>query len=408
MQKEEVMAVELSYVLITPYSLMKSRTGGIIARLLSRTDLELVGAQVLTPSEEFSRKFAASISSTLDENDPFASKLFSDYILENLKPLDDGTPVRILVLLFSGENACKKLSEIVGTHLPNAKHRQSSDIIGETIRDTYADLVFNRNGSLNYFEPAVFTPSSSASVLPKLELIAEEAEKNPNMVETDPKHDCGNDLERTLVVIKPDNWREPSMKPGSIIDMFSRTGLKIAACKIHQMSVRDAVELYAPVKDSLRRTLAPVIAEKARIELENAFGIKIRKDDTDNFVDSVGIPYADEQFNRIIEFMSGFRPDSVREEEYGKPGKVKCMVLVYEGKKAVSKIRDVLGPVDPTQAPGGTIRREFGHDVMFNTAQSSDSEESFHRESGILKIQYNSMADIIRRYLKEIAGSKES
>ena len=38
------MTVELSFVLITPYSLMKSRTGGIIARLLSRTDLELVGA----------------------------------------------------------------------------------------------------------------------------------------------------------------------------------------------------------------------------------------------------------------------------------------------------------------------------------------------------------------------------
>ena len=149
-------------------------------------------------------------------------------------------------------------------------------------------------------------------------------------------------------------------------------------------------------------TLAPAIAEKARLELEGAFGIKIGKEHEENFVDSVGIPYADEQFNRIIEFMSGFRPDLLKESEYHLPGKVKSMVLVYEGRNAVSKIRDVLGPIDPTQAPGGTIRREFGHDVMVNTAQSSDSEESFLRESRILKIQNNNMAAIIRKYLQEI------
>lgn len=393
------MAIELSYVLITPYSLMKSRTGGIIARLLSRSDLELVGAQVLTPSEEFGRRYSASICTQLEDNDPFAAKLFSDYILENLLPQNNENPVRILILLFRGEDACRKLAEIVGSHLPNAKHLRSSDIIGETIRDTYADLVFNRDGSLNYFEPAVFTPSDREAALQKLEIIADEAEKSPNIVEVNRKDE---NPEKTLVVIKPDNWREPSTKPGSIIDMFSRTGLKIVSCKIHQMSVQDALELYAPVKDSLRETLAPAIAEKARLELEGAFGIKIGKEHEGNFVDSVGIPYADEQFNRIIEFMSGFRPDLLKESEYQHPGKVKSMVLVYEGKNAVSKIRDVLGPIDPTQAPGGTIRREFGHDVMVNTAQSSDSEESFLRESRILKIQSNNMAAIIRKYLQEI------
>lgn len=393
------MAIELSYVLITPYSLMKSRTGGIIARLLSRSDLELVGAQVLIPSEEFGRKYSASLCTQLEDNDPFAAKLFSDYIRENLLPQGEENPVRILILLFRGEDACRKLSEIVGSHLPNAKHRLSSDIIGETIRDTYADLVFNRDGSLNYFEPAVFTPSDPEAALQKLEIIADEAEKSPNIVEVNQKDE---NPEKTLVVIKPDNWREPSTKPGSIIDMFSRTGLKIVSCKIHQMSVQDALELYAPVKNSLRKTLAPAIAEKARLELEGAFGIKIGKEHEENFVDSVGIPYADEQFNRIIEFMSGFRPDLLKESEYHLPGKVKSMVLVYEGRNAVSKIRDVLGPIDPTQAPGGTIRREFGHDVMVNTAQSSDSEESFLRESRILKIQNNNMAAIIRKYLQKI------
>ena len=46
------MAVELSYVLLTPYSIRKSRTGGIVARLISRTGLELVAARMFAPSRE--------------------------------------------------------------------------------------------------------------------------------------------------------------------------------------------------------------------------------------------------------------------------------------------------------------------------------------------------------------------
>ena len=48
-----MMSNELAYVLITPYSLMKSRTGGIIGRLLSLGRLELVGARMYAPSDEF-------------------------------------------------------------------------------------------------------------------------------------------------------------------------------------------------------------------------------------------------------------------------------------------------------------------------------------------------------------------
>ena len=59
----------------------------------------------------------------------------------------------------------------------------------------------------------------------------------------------------------------------------------------------------------------------------------------------------------------------------------------------------MLGPTDPMKAPGGTIRREFGHDVMVNAAQSSDSEENFQRESNILEIGKNPLAGILREYL---------
>ena len=40
---------QLAYVIVTPYSIRKSRTGGIIARLISRTGLDLV-APMFAPS----------------------------------------------------------------------------------------------------------------------------------------------------------------------------------------------------------------------------------------------------------------------------------------------------------------------------------------------------------------------
>ena len=55
------MAEELSYVLVTPHSIRKSRTGGIIARLISRTGLNLVRARIYAPSPELVQKYAELI-----------------------------------------------------------------------------------------------------------------------------------------------------------------------------------------------------------------------------------------------------------------------------------------------------------------------------------------------------------
>ena len=181
--------------------------------------------------------------------------------------------------------------------------------------------------------------------------------------------------------------------------MLSRTGLRIVGCKIYQMSVAEALEFYGPVQNALRKKLAPVIGKKAYDRLSEEFGLKLRPESEQMLTDSIGRDYADDQFNKIVEFMSGRRPDECPSEELNRPGKVKCMILIYEGPDAVRKIRDVLGPTDPTKAPGGTIRREFGHDVMVNTAHASDSQESFERETRIIKIQNNPMAALIRAHL---------
>lgn len=388
------MAVELSYVLMTPYTVMKSRTGGIVARLLSRTDLELVGARILPFNEETSRRYAESLKNTVAKRDPKSAQLLADYVLENFTPAE-GQQERTVFLLFRGEDASRKLFSMVGNLSPLASKKH---VAGETIRDTYAYYVLDKNdGSVKYFEPAVLTPPSPEDATIHLKLLADYMATIPNVsnnvVGSQPSD------ERTLVIIKPDNWRHPSSKPGGIIDMLSRTGLRIVGCKLYQMSVAEALEFYGPVKDALRRKLAPVIGAKARETLEKEFNLVLDGELSNKLTELVGYDFADDQFAQIIEFMSGRRPETCPSFELEDKGKVKCLILIYEGPNAISKIRDVLGPTDPTKAPGGTVRRDFGHNVMINTAHASDAKESVIREMNVVKIERNDISDIIFDYL---------
>ena len=390
------MPIELSYALITPYTIQKSRTGGIIARLLSRTDLELTGAKIFAPSQEFTDAYADMIRKTEDNTCSQATlNLLSEYVRENFAPLD-GRYQRVMMLLFRGENATKKLTDVVGHIKPEIR-------TGETIRDTYSDYVPNRDGTVRYFEPAVITAPNipgSESFRKEMLFLANYLDSTPNIIDQpllSAEEDSGK---RTLVIIKPDNWRYPSSRPGNIIDMLSRTGLRIVGCKLYRMSLEEALEFYGPVKNALREKLAPKIGLRAKEILEREFKIKLPDTDTEGLSNSVGIRFSDDQFAQIVEFMSGLRPGQVPEWQTSDPGKVKCMMLIYQGENAVNKIRDVLGPTDPTKAPGGTIRREFGTDVMVNTAHASDSFENAKREMAIIKADRNIIGGIIKDFYK--------
>lgn len=395
------MAQELSYILITPYTIMKSRTGGVIARLLSRTDIELVGAQIIAPTRALAEAYAADSERTVGARNPSFGPLFRDYVLDQFSPTPDGRRHRVMMLLFRGEDACAKLFAVAGD-IQQHSRANASRVTGETIRDTYADLVYDADGHVRYFEPAVLTPPTHDIAVKRLRLFAEFAATESNLVEN-VTYEHPEKIERTLVIIKPDNWREPSARPGSIIDMFSRTGLRIIGCKVAQISVAQAVEFYGPVREVLRKKLAPIIGKRARTILEKELELKLPAAADAALVDAVGLPYADDQFARIVEFMSGRRPETCPSEELGQPGLVKCMILVYEGEHAVKKIRDVLGPTDPTKAPTGTIRREFGKDIMVNTAHASDSPENARREMAILKLAENPVSNIILDYLKMVS-----
>src|SRR5580698_4031418 len=77
------MAEELSYVIVTPYSIRKSRTGGILARLISRTGLEIVAASMYAPSQALVDKYASTMVTAQDPRHRATQELIKQYVLKN-------------------------------------------------------------------------------------------------------------------------------------------------------------------------------------------------------------------------------------------------------------------------------------------------------------------------------------
>src|SRR2546423_290576 len=240
---------ELAYVIVTPYSMRKSRTGGIVGRLISRTGLDVVGGRMFAPSSELAKRYANAI-----------------------------------------------------------------------------------------------------------------------VTETDSRHRATQELIREYVLIKPDNFKFPNLRPGGVIEVFSKSGLSIIGFKVHCMSVAQAEEFYGPV--------LPV--------LENKLGAKSGR----------------ENWESIIEFMAGRKPSECPPDERDSCGTEKSIAIVYQGVDAVRKIRDVLGPTDPAKAPPGSIRREFGQTIMINAAHASDSLENANREMAIIRIDENNFKPLIENFYR--------
>ena len=56
------------------------------------------------------------------------------------------------------------------------------------------------------------------------------------------------------------------------------------------------------------------------------------------------------------------------------------VAMVFEGEKAVAKVRQAMGATDPAKAEPGTIRADFGLDVTRNAVHGSDSAETAEQE----------------------------
>ena len=382
---------ELAYVIVTPYSLHKSRTGGILSRLTSRTGCELAAARMFSPSLELVKKYAEETISANDPQDRRVQELIHDYILRNLAPdPKTGRRRRVMMLLFRGEDAVSKVRSVVGNVSPDRR-------VGETIRDTYGDLITDENDQLRHFEPAVLAAPTPDEVEKKLKLWAQYSDTDGGLLEDVIAYQPGEKAQRTLVLLKPENFRFATGRPGNMIDFFSRTGLYIVAVKVHRMSVAQALQFYGPVRETLRTKLKDVVAARAKAAIEKELGFKVGPDQENQLGDILGPSFGDNQFENIVRFMSGRAPSECPPEERDKPGSEKCIALVYEGVNAVSKIRDVLGPTDPSKAPPGSIRREFGQSIMVNAAHASDSEENARREMGIMNVGENHFRQVLER-----------
>lgn len=352
-------AEELSYAIVTPYSMRKSRTGGIIARLISRTGLDLVGARMFAPGEELTKRYADTIVTETEPRHRATQELIRDYVLKNFTGAVNGQRPRVMMLVFRGPDAVEKIHRTVG----HIVHERTS---GETIRDTFGDYITDESGKITYFEPAVLSAFNAQEVKGDLKLWAEFSDSDGGILDQVIEFPKNAKIEKTLVLIKPDNFKFPNLRPGGVIEVFSRSGLYIVGFKVHRMSVAQAEEFYGPVLPVLEGKLGP---QKGRGAWEE-----------------------------IVEFMAGVKPSDCPPEKRETPGTEKCIAIVYQGEDAVRKIRDVLGPTDPAKAPPGSIRKEFGRTIMVNAAHASDSPENAKREMGIVQVDENNFKPLIENF----------
>jgi nucleoside diphosphate kinase len=393
-------AIELTYALITPYSLLKSRTGGVIARLLSLCNLDLVAARLYAPSDAFAEAYADSFQE--EEMPDKLRRLVSQYIRDTFRKNNRfGISNRCLALLFEGENAVRHLhDDVVGPI--------SSDVRGNTVRGTYGDLVMSQQGEVVFFEPSVLVPATAPVARKQLRLLADYARRDGGILTDVLAFPQGARAETTLVIIKPDNFWRRSSVPGNIIDSFSRTGLYVVASKVLHMTAKQAEEFYRPVRETFVERLSPQLEEKLRAVLKENLEFAAPDEAVKSLALCLREANAEYEFRKIVNYMVGVDGDL---SSRGRGKKGKCLALLYQGVDAINKIRAQLGATNPLKADEGTVRSIYGQDLMKNGAHASDSLENAERErriSGLWEEKGSSdFENIIRAYLDAGASARD-
>lgn len=394
------MAVELAYAMITPYSLHKSRTGGIIGRLLSLSQLDFVGVHMYAPSDTWVDQYLALLRKS-DLGNP-VREAFIRYVDENLRrdnPL--GLSNRCLVLLFRGENALNHLlDDVVGHASPKVR--------GDTVRGTYGDFQNWPDGRMKYFEPAVICGPDPATGREELEFLARTAATDGGIVEDSIKlpPDARN-VQTELVILKPENFERRSRRPGNIIDVFSRTGLYIVGAKLLSMSTAQGEAFYGPLLDVFREKLQGNIEAILRQKLKGAFDFDLPDEFFATARQMLAERNARTEFARIVQYMTGVDPRKLKDEaDRRKPGPVRCLALLYRGEDAIEKIRRWQGATNPEKAEAGTVRSDFGRDLMRNAAHASDSRENARREREVIGMGETDPHSEFRQVIEELLGQK--
>ncbi len=122
-------------------------------------------------------------------------------------------------------------------------------------------------------------------------------------------------MQKTLIILKPDCMQQGHV--GDVVARFEKAGFTIIGCKMTRLTPQVLREHYAHVASK---------------------------------------PF----YPEIEQFMSS-RP---------------VIVLALQGDNVVATVRDLLGPTDSRKAAKGTIRGDFGTEMMKNVVHASDSDEN--------------------------------
>lgn len=126
-------------------------------------------------------------------------------------------------------------------------------------------------------------------------------------------------MEKTLVILKPDAMERRLY--GTVLLRFEKEGFDILGAKLMTLTPALLREHYAHV--------------------------------------------ADKPFYPEIEAFMSSRP---------------VLVLALAGDKVITRVRELLGPTNSKVAPKGTIRGDFGTEMMRNVCHASDSPEAAEAE----------------------------
>jgi nucleoside-diphosphate kinase len=122
-------------------------------------------------------------------------------------------------------------------------------------------------------------------------------------------------MQKSLIIFKPDCMEKRNV--GSVLSRFEKAGFTVIGCKMTRLKPTVLREHYAHVAH---------------------------------------LPF----YPEIEAFMSSRS----------------VIVLALQGENVVQEVRDLLGPTDSRKAPKGTIRGDFGTDMMTNVVHASDSVEN--------------------------------
>lgn len=126
-------------------------------------------------------------------------------------------------------------------------------------------------------------------------------------------------MEKTLIILKPDAFAK--RKVGATVNRFEDAGFTIVAAKMLQLDSALLRDHYAHIADK---------------------------------------PF----FPEVEEFM----------------GSCPVLILVLEGNAIIERVRNLVGPTNSLVAPAGTIRGDWGTDMMRNIVHASDGPEAAEAE----------------------------